>query len=223
MFPSVAVSVLIDGDTRSVLMERLTGSVLVVEDDRNQRELITSLLERAGYATVEAASGEEALLAVSSAQPALVIVDVKLPGMSGYEVCRELKDAYGPELPVLFVSGVRTESFDRTAGLLVGADDYIVKPFDPGELVARVRTRVSPPGRSTEAESGSGTLTPRELEVLRHLADGLNQGEIAERLVISPKTVATHIQHILAKLGVHSRAQAVAAAHRLGLSRPVDE
>jgi DNA-binding NarL/FixJ family response regulator len=204
-------------------MERLTGSVLVIEDDRNQRKLITSLLERAGYATVEAASGEEALLAVSSAQPALVIVDVKLPGMSGYEVCRELKDAFGPELPVLFVSGVRTEPFDRTAGLLVGADDYIVKPFDPGELVARVRTRVSPPGRATEAKVASATLTPRELEVLRHLAEGLNQGDIAERLVISPKTVATHIQHILAKLGVHSRAEAVAAAHRLGLSKPVAE
>jgi DNA-binding NarL/FixJ family response regulator len=202
-------------------MERLTGSVLVVEDDEGQRQLITSLLERAGYATVGAASGEEALLAVSSAQPVLVIVDVKLPGMSGYEVCRALKDAFGPELPVLFVSGVRTEAFDRTAGLLVGADDYIVKPFDPGEFVARVRTRVSPPGRATEAKVASETLTPRELDVLRHLAEGLNQGEIAERLVISPKTVATHIQHILAKLGVHSRAEAVAAAHRLGLSRPV--
>ncbi len=203
-------------------MERLTGSVLVVEDDEGQRQLITSLLDRAGYATVGAASGEEALLAASSAQPVLVIVDVKLPGMSGYEVCRALKDAFGPELPVLFVSGVRTEAFDRTAGLLVGADDYIVKPFDPGEFVARVRTRVSPPGRATEA-AASETLTPRELDVLRQLAEGLNQGEIAERLVISPKTVATHIQHILAKLGVHSRAQAVAAAHRLGLSRPVDD
>ena len=204
-------------------MERLTASVLVVEDDEGQRQLITSLLERAGYATAAAASGEEALLAVSSGQPALVIVDVKLPGMSGYEVCRALKDAFGPELPVLFVSGVRTEAFDRTAGLLVGADDYIVKPFDPGEFVARVRTRVPPPGRATEAKAASETLTPRELDVLRHLADGLNQGEIAERLVISPKTVATHIQHILAKLGVHSRAEAVAAAHRLGLSTPVDD
>ncbi len=200
-------------------MEDLSGKVLVVDDDENLRELVTSLLERAGYATLGFESGE-AILAFPMGRPALVILDVRLPGLSGYEVCRELKDMFGSSLPVLLISGVRTEAFDRAGGLLIGADDYMVKPLDPDELLARVRRHLPPPGRGSDAHAGAELLTPRELEVLGLLADGLDQGEIAERLVISPKTVATHIQHILVKLGVHSRAQAVAAAHRHGLSEP---
>lgn len=198
-------------------MEDRSGKVFVVEDDESQCQLILDLLERAGYMTAAFGSGEDVLLAVVTDRPALVILDVKLPGMSGYEVCRELKDSFGGSLPVLFVSGVRVEPFDRAAGLLVGADDYIVKPFDPDEFLARVRRHVAPRARVDTALSTAAALTPRELEVLRLLAEGLDQAEIAERLVISPKTVATHIQHILVKLGVHSRAQAVAAAHRHGL------
>lgn len=198
----------------------LGGSVLVVDDDESYRQLVLSLLERAGYSAVGLQTGGEALAAVRAERPALVILDVKLPDISGYEVCRELKDAHGSALPVIFVSGVRTESFDRAAGLLVGADDYIVKPFDADEFLARVRTHFAPPTRGPNPDSAASRLTRRELEVLRLLADGLDQGEIAERLVISPKTVATHIQHILEKLGVHSRAQAVAIAHRYDLGLP---
>jgi two-component system, NarL family, nitrate/nitrite response regulator NarL len=200
-------------------MKPLGGTVLVIDDDQSYRELLISLLERAGYATVGLPSGEEALASAEAERPALVILDVKLPGVSGYEVCRELKDAYGTSLPVIFVSGVRTEPFDRAAGLLVGADDYIVKPFDGDELLARVRNHLAPPAHLPRPDSTS-SLTRRELEVLRLLADGLDQPEIADRLVISPKTVATHIQHILEKLGVHSRAQAVALAHRFDLNSP---
>jgi DNA-binding NarL/FixJ family response regulator len=200
-------------------MENPSGKVLVVEDDANLRELVRSLLERAGYATLGFASGED-VLAAAVERPALVILDVRLPGLSGYEVCRELKDMFGTSLPVLLVSAVRTEPFDRAAGLLIGADDYMVKPLDPDELIARVRRHLPPQTRATEAPPGVTLLTPREREVLRLLADGMDQREIAERLVISAKTVSTHIQHILVKLGVHSRAQAVAAAHRYGLSEP---
>ena len=199
-------------------MENLHGKVLVVEDDASLRELVRSLLERAGYATLGFASGEDVLAAVE--RPALVILDVRLPGLSGYEVCRELKDKFGTSLPVLLVSAVRTEAFDRAAGLLIGADDYMVKPLDPDELIARVRRHLAPQKRATEAPPGVVLLTPREREVLQLLAGGMDQREIAERLVISSKTVSTHIQHILVKLGVHSRAQAVAAAHRYGLSEP---
>jgi len=200
-------------------MEDLSGKVLVVEDDANLRELVRSLLERAGYPTLGFASGED-ILAFPMGRPALVILDVRLPGLSGYEVCRELKDMFGSSLPVLLISGVRIEAFDRAAGLLIGADDYMVKPLDPDELIARVRTHLPPQTRATDAPPGVMLLTPRELEVLRLLAGGMDQREIAERLVISSKTVATHIQHILVKLGVHSRAQAVAAAHRYGLVEP---
>ncbi len=146
-----------------------------------------------------------------------------MPRLSGYEVCRELRDAFGREMSVIFVSGERTESFDRVAGLLLGADDYIVKPFDDGELLARVRTHLRhidsiPRGVGNGSTANVATLTGREREVLELLARGLTQADIADRLVISPKTVGTHIQRVLGKLGVHSRAQAVALAHEEGLA-----
>jgi DNA-binding NarL/FixJ family response regulator len=200
-------------------MEDLSGKVLVIDDDENLREFVRGLLERAGYATLGFESGED-VLTFPMGRPALVILDVRLPGLSGYEVCRELKDMFGSDLPVMLVSAVRTEAIDRAAGLLIGADDYMVKPLEPDELIARVRKHLPPHARATETPPGVRLLTPREIEVLRLLSDGMDQRDIAERLVISPKTVATHIQHILVKLEVHSRAQAVAAAHRYGLTRP---
>jgi DNA-binding NarL/FixJ family response regulator len=173
--------------------------------------LISRVLNRAGYTTCVAETGEEALAAAKRERPALVIVEALLPGVSGYEVCRELKDEFGETLPIVFVSQNRTEPGDRVAGLLVGGNDYLVKPLDPNELLARVRRLLSaaPAGLRTAHK-----LTGRELDVLSLLVEGLNQPEIAERLFITAKTVGKHIEHILAKLGVHSRAQAVAVAVR---------
>ncbi len=188
--------------------------ILIVDDDRQSRLLISRVLKRAGYSTYVAETGEEALAAAKSERPALVIVEALLPGVSGYEVCHELKDEFGETLPIVFVSRNRTEPGDRVAGLLVGGNDYLVKPLDPNELLARVRRLLS------AALAGGRTarkLTQRELDVLSLLVDGLNQSEMAEKLYISPKTVGKHIEHILAKLGVHSRAQAVAVAVREGL------
>jgi DNA-binding NarL/FixJ family response regulator len=185
--------------------------ILIVDDDRQSRLLISRVLKRAGYSTYVAQTGEEALAAAKLERPALVIVEALLPGVSGYEVCRELKDEFGEALPIVFVSGNRTEPGDRVAGLLVGGDDYLVKPFDPYELLARVRRLLS----AALVRGGTAyKLTQRELEVLSLLVGALSQSEIAEKLFISPKTVGKHIEHILAKLGVHSRAQAVAVAVR---------
>ena len=145
--------------------------------------------------------------------PATVLLDVPLPGLNGYQVCRELRDMFGDAVPVLFISGERTEALDRAAGLLLGADDYMIKPIDPGELIARVRRLLKEPGSNGAAsleDEKLASLTQREHEVLDLLAEGFQQDEIAHRLVISPKTVATHIQRILGKLEVRSRAQAVA-------------
>ena len=118
------------------------GRVLVADDDRDFLEFVSTTLESAGFTIVAVTSGLEALEVTRSAEPDLVVLDVQLPGMSGYEVCRELRDEFGEGLPILFVSGFRTESLDRVAGLLVGADDYLVKPFAPDELIGRVRALV---------------------------------------------------------------------------------
>ncbi len=202
-------------------MAAFSGSVLLVDDDEQYLELVSTTLERAGYRISLARSGEEALALSRLERPAVVVLDVKLPGVSGYEVCRQLKDAFGDGFPVVFVSGVRTEAFDRAAGLLMGADDYLVKPFEVDEFMARIRKYLAPGPGTTPVETPMSALTPREREVLGLLAGGLDQGEIADRLVISSKTVSTHIQHILEKLGVHSRAQAVSVAYNEGL-RPVN-
>ena len=194
-----------------------TGTdVLVVDDDSGFTAFVAALLDDAGYAVRCAKDGESAIIAIQESRPSVALLDVDLPGVSGYEVCRRLREEFGDDVGIIFVSGERMEPFDRVGGLLLGADDYLVKPFDRDELFARIRALVSRVGRARAgaAERTESNLTPREHEVLDLLASGLAQPEIAERLVISPKTVATHIQRILAKLGVHSRAEAVAFAHR---------
>jgi DNA-binding NarL/FixJ family response regulator len=204
-----------------------TRPVLVADADPATRELLSRLFHRVGIRVREASAGDEALADAQREEPGLAIVDVGLPGISGYELCRELKDRFGPDLSVVLVSSERTEPVDRVGGLLVGADDYIVKPFDPDELLVRARRlleRPSPriPDRHIALGGNPASLTKRELEVLRLLAAGLGQRAIARELVITPKTVSTHIQRILAKLGVHNQAQAVAAAFRLGLAEDVE-
>jgi DNA-binding NarL/FixJ family response regulator len=187
------------------------GYVLVVDDDELFVDSVCTLLDAAGYRSVAAATGEEALRIAREESPLVVLLDIQLPKLNGYEVCRALREEFGRTLAVAFVSGTRTEAVDVSSGLHVGADDYLVKPCDPSELVARVAAlmrRVQPNGANHR------NLTSREAEVLRLLSDGLEQKAIAGRLSISPKTVAIHIEHILGKLHVHSRAQAVAVAYR---------
>jgi DNA-binding NarL/FixJ family response regulator len=199
------------------------GQILIVDDDATLRRLVATLLERAGHDTVEAASGEEGLELARRDPPRLVLLDINLPGTSGYAVCNELRQAAGQQLPIIFISGERTESFDRVAGLLIGADDYITKPFDNDELIARVSRmleRVSQQ-RAQPLDDDMYGLTPRECEVLALLVDGLSQPDIAERLYLSPKTIGTHIQRIMGKMGVRSRTQAVAVAARDGLFDPL--
>jgi DNA-binding NarL/FixJ family response regulator len=191
------------------------GLALVIDDHDDDRAFVTALLQRTGFRTRELPSGADVLQAAAEERPVIVVLDVRLPGLNGYEVCRELRDAYGESVAIVFVSGERTETFDRVAGLLVGADDYIVKPFDAAELIARVLRLTSHKARSaepTEAIPDLTSLTKREREVLELLSQGYRQSEIATALVVSPTTVATHIQRVLKKLGVHDRAQAVALA-----------
>ena len=152
-----------------------------------------------------------------------MILEVRLADISGYEVCRDLKEDFDDAIAVIFTSADRTEPSDKVAGLLLGADDYLAKPLAGSELLARViavlrRVGATQPRKITGERRGE--LTRRELEVLQLLAIGLDQPKIAERLVISPKTVSKHIEHILEKLPARSRAEAVAIAYQRGLHAP---
>jgi DNA-binding NarL/FixJ family response regulator len=200
-------------------METRTGTVLVVDGDGAARAQAGGALERAGYRVRGFGNGAEALAAAVEEAPALVLLELQLPDVTGYELCRQLREAHGDGLPVFLMSGERTQSIDRVAGLLIGADDFIIKPFELDELVARVRRFVE--RRAGQRHNGraaaAAAVTPRELEVLTLLAEGKDQNQIALELGISPKTVATHIQHLLAKFGAHSRAQLVAHAYKHGL------
>lgn len=192
--------------------------VLVIDGDRDYSNRVTEILERAGFTSRPFSTGEEASEFARRQRPAAVILDVVLPGATGYEICRELRETHGENLPIVFVSGYRVEAPDRVVGLHLGADDYLVKPVDADELTARLR-RLITKAATLEAEAGQRSdtfaeLTSRESEVLRLLAGGLNQVDIARSLEISPATVGTHIQRILSKLDVHSRTQAVALAYR---------
>jgi len=202
------------------------GVILVIDHDREFRELAEDVLGRMSHPTRAVASAEEAQALLDGERPALVVIEVELPELSGLAVLAQLLETFGEDLPVILTSAVRGTPLDRAAGLLLGADDYIVKPVDPTELVARVRRSLRRSGTGTGSAATNGnrravdaSLSPREREILKLLAEGQTQKEIAAALVISLKTVGTHIQHVLAKLGVHSRAQAVARAYNDGLVR----
>ena len=117
-------------------------SVLVVEDEPAQREVLIYNLEAEGYGVSRAEDGDEALVLVQEAQPDLIILDWMLPGVSGIEVCRRLKANSGTRaIPVIMLTA-RGEEADRVRGLETGADDYVVKPYSINELMARVRTQL---------------------------------------------------------------------------------
>jgi DNA-binding NarL/FixJ family response regulator len=189
--------------------------ILIADEDESSRELLADVLANAGYRALAAETGDEGLELAreSSPPPSAAILEIPLSGLSGYELCAELKNEFGPTFPVIFLTGDRTEPYDRVAGLLLGADDYVVKPYAAGELLVRLRNllhrRADP-----DAPRLAQRLTKREHEVLELMAEGLQHREIARRLFISPKTVGTHVEHILRKLGARSRAQAIGIAYR---------
>ena len=118
-------------------MAHAAGPILVVDHDDATRVLVGALLEAAGFDVAEAESGETALTLANAARPQLALVDVFLPGLSGYEVCHRLKTELG--VPVLLVSRESRQSLDQVAGMLLGADACVSKPFLPDDLLERVR------------------------------------------------------------------------------------
>jgi DNA-binding NarL/FixJ family response regulator len=208
------------------------GTILIVDSDEASRLTAVQVCVRLGYEARPTPNAEELIERLGQDRPALAIVEVELAGpANGLEVMRQLHEAFDNDLPVILVSESQTDVFDRTAGFMLGADDYLAKPLDPGELLVRVKRSVRRAATAVANGAGNGDgpgrgneagLSPRERQILGLLAEGRTQGQIATELVISSKTVATHIQHILSKLGVHTRAQAVAVAFRRGLVESAD-
>lgn len=142
----------------------MASTVLCIEDDADIRELIRYNLEREGFRVLEAASGEEGLAAVRSSRPDLILLDLMLPGIQGLEVCRRLRSHDDTAATPLIMVSAKGEEPDVVAGLEMGADDFVAKPFSPRELVARVRS-VLRRGPSRETGARPPVLRVAAIEV----------------------------------------------------------
>jgi len=146
------------------------GPVLIVEDDRNTAALIKTYLEKEGFQTAVVHDGDEALNMIKTSNPGLVCLDIMLPKIDGWEVCRRLRSF--SDVPVLMLTA-REEEIDRVLGLSLGADDYVVKPFSPRELLERVKAilRRARPVQSPKVKllcKGGLVLDPEKLKVTLH-------------------------------------------------------
>src|SRR5256885_7265510 len=152
-------------------MSRVAETIMVVEDEPNIGALVRTYLERAGYKALWVRSGEEALIELRRHPIKLVVLDIGLPGIDGFEVCRRI----GGELPVIMLTA-RDEEPDRVAGLEVGADDYVAKPFSPRELAARIKAVL----RRTEDRPGDELLELGDVELHRDAREVKVAGEPVE-------------------------------------------
>src|SRR6185295_15859332 len=170
--------------------------VLIVDDDRSLREALRRALMLGGYDTVSVASGEEALTQVGKASPDALVLDIGLPGLDGLEVCRRLR-ADGNRVPVLMLTA-RDAIADRIDGLDAGADDYLVKPFDVGELKARLRALLRRSGG--EGDPDAVSFEELKLDSARHgvaVRDRFveltrTEYQLLELLMLNPRRVLPH-------------------------------
>jgi two-component system, OmpR family, response regulator ResD len=217
------------GATIAEMRDSPLGTILVVDDEPTIVEVVGRYIKRAGYETLEAADGLEALRLAERFRPDLIVLDVMLPGIDGIEVMQRLHEAPGA-VPVILLTA-RGEESDRLAGLRRGADDYVVKPFSPAELVARVDAvlrRAAPPVdapappidvgplridtamRTVSLEDAEVTLTQREFDLLAFLAARPGQVFSRDQLMeavwdfpffTDTSTVTVHVRRLRAKLG----------------------
>lgn len=222
--------------------------ILIVDDDITLRTALIRYLQNRGYSVQEATSGAEALSLFEQNQPDVVVSDVVMPEMDGLEFCRRLRATRSGQLvPFIFLSS-RKDVDDRVQGHQMGADDYLVKPFDPKELVAKIEAQlersrrihaeiirlmqqshavnaVTPPGKadSSTAPLQPLPLTPAEEKVFWEVIQGLTNKQIGDRLFVSPRTVQTHLSNILSKLHLESRSQLIRYAFERGYRPPVEK
>ena len=201
--------------------------ILLVDDDPNIRQLVRLYLEKEGFDVTEADRGDTALKEFKAAPPNLMLLDVMLPGMDGWQVCREVRKV--SNIPIIMLTA-KDETFDKVLGLELGADDYVVKPFDAKELVARIKAvirRYQNGGESTEKELAFPGLTinmsqytvtykgkemdmpPKELELLYFLASHPGMVFTREQLLEQvwgydyfgdSRTVDVHVKRLREKL-----------------------
>jgi DNA-binding NarL/FixJ family response regulator len=211
--------------------------ILIVDDDITLRTALSRYLQNRGYSVLDAKSGAEALDLIEQNPPDIVVSDVMMPEMDGLEFCRRLRAMRSGQLvPFIFLSS-RSEVDDRVQGHQMGADDYLIKPFEPKELVAKIESQLERSRRihseivrlmqQTADPSPAPTphplpLTPAEEKVFWEVIQGFTNKQIGDRLFVSPRTVQTHLSNILSKLQLESRSQLIRYAFERGYRPPVE-
>jgi DNA-binding NarL/FixJ family response regulator len=193
--------------------------LLLIDDDPNLILLVKDYLEFRGYEVITAENGREALEVLEQDIPDMIICDVMMPEMDGYQFVNQVRqDERTSWIPILFLSA-KGQSQDKIKGLNIGADVYMVKPFEPEELVAQVEASLKQAYRQRQQAGGSGDnetkiqvpfdvhLTQTELKVVQYVARGLANRDIAEELNVSQRTVESHVSNMLGKTGLHNRTE----------------
>jgi two-component system OmpR family response regulator len=212
-------------------MKPMSHRILVVDDDPHIRELLVFALGKAGMRPSEAADGEEALAAIARDMPDLMVLDINMPRLNGLDLCRRLRNGNGAgaALPILFLSS-RDDEIDRIVGIEIGGDDYVVKPFSPREVVARVgailkrgaasapqssvivhnRLTLDTEGWEARWDGVPVALTATEFQLLLLLATMpakvFSRDAIIDRLhgpgfAITDRTIDSHVRNLRAKFG----------------------
>jgi DNA-binding NarL/FixJ family response regulator len=193
--------------------------LLLIDDDPNLILLVKDYLEFRGYEVITAENGREALEVPEQEIPDMIICDVMMPEMDGYQFVNQVRqDERTSWIPILFLSA-KGQSQDKIKGLNIGADVYMVKPFEPEELVAQVEASLKQAYRQRQQSGGNGEnetkiqvpfdvhLTQTELKVVQYVARGLANRDIAEELNVSQRTVESHVSNMLGKTGLHNRTE----------------
>lgn len=193
--------------------------LLLIDDDPNLILLVKDYLEFRGYEVITAGNGREALEVLEQEMPDMIICDVMMPEMDGIAFVQHVReDPRTNWIPVLFLSA-KGQSQDRVKGLNTGADVYMVKPFEPEELVAQVESSLKQSRRLLDrpakgAETGpkihvppTVELTPTELKVVQYVSQGMANREIAEEMNVSQRTIESHVSNMLGKTGLHNRTE----------------
>jgi len=194
--------------------------ILCIEDDRETAALIAEELVERGFRVIVAYSGQEGLLSIMKATPDLVLCDISMPFMTGFEVLERLNEI-APRLgkiPFVFLTAL-TDRADELRGRRLGADDYVTKPIDFERLVHIINARLVGVAR-TKRLPRRAELNDRQIQVLTWVARGMTSAEIACKLRLSKRTVDFHINNARIKLRAATRAEAAIKAVADGLIKP---